>query len=342
MTEQKRLRVGLVGCGAHGRSLAVALTQSAAWQLVACADPDPVAATAVAATAGPILPFPSVEELLAGVAVDAVVLATPPTCLYESALAALAVQKHVLAEKPIGLDEKEAAQLEEAVLRAGVCYMAGYSFRFCPALQQLHTLLQAGAVGELYAIQGSIGVNPLNRGWHVSPATGGGPLLYVGSHLVDEILWIINDTPVEVTARIRYRADTQADETATFHIGFAHGATAQCLVTQAANGFYNNLDIYGRDGRISLCGVDYLNYSVEVVSTKLPGYAEPTQIRPRTWGDPKLAMLTAELSAFAQAITARQPPASDVHEGRRVLRVLDAVIKSDRSKDRVDLRSIQH
>lgn len=331
MTEQKRLRVGLVGCGAHGRSLAVALTQSAALQLVACADPDPVAVTAVAA-AGTILPFPAVEELLAGVAVDAIVLATPPDSLYETALAALADQKHVLAEKPIGLDEKEAAQLEEAVLRSGVCYMAGYSFRFCPALQQLHALLQAGAVGEIYAIQGSIGVNPLNRGWHASPATGGGPLLYVGSHLVDEILWTMNDEPVEVTARICYRADTQADETAAFHIGFAHGATAACLVTQAADGFYNNLDIYGRNGRISLHGVDYLNYSVEVVSKTAPAYAEPTQIRPRIWGDPKLAMLTAELAAFAQAITAGQQPSITVSDGRRVLRVLDAVIKADRTR----------
>lgn len=331
MTEQKRLRVGLVGCGAHGRSLATALTQSAAWQLVACADPDPVAVTAVAA-AGTILPFPSVEELLANVAVDAVVLATPPACLYETALAAIAAQKHVLAEKPIGLDEKEAAELEEAVLSAGVCYMAGYSFRFCPALQQLYALLQAGAVGEIYAIQGSIGVNPLNRGWHVSPATGGGPLLYVGSHLVDEMLWTMNDEPVEVTARIRYRADTHADETAAFHIGFAHGATAQCLVTQAADGFYNNLDIYGRDGRISLYGVDYLNYSLAVVSKTMPAYAEPTQIRPRIWGDPKLAMLTAELSAFAQAITACEQPSISVSDGRRVLRVLDAVIKSDRTR----------
>jgi predicted dehydrogenase len=332
MTEQKRLRVGLVGCGAHGRSLAVALTQSAVWQLVACADPDPVAATAVAAATGAILPFPSVEELLAGVAVDAVVLATPPACLYETALAALAAQKAVLAEKPIGLDEKEAAQLEEAVLRAGVCYMAGYSFRFCPALQQLHALLQAGAVGEIYAIQGSIGVNPLNRGWHASPATGGGPLLYVGSHLVDEMLWTMNDEPVEVTAHIRYRTDTQADETATFHIRFARGAAAQCLVTQAADGFYNNLDIYGRDGRISLRGVDYLNYSLEIVSTKLPTYAEPTQIRQRIWGDPKLAMLTAALAAFAQAITACKQPSNSVSDGRRVLRVLDAVIKSDRTR----------
>lgn len=336
MTEQKRLRVGLVGCGAHGRSLAVALTQSPFLQLVACADPDPVAATAVAASA--ILPFPSVEELLAHVAVDAVVLATPPAYLYETALAALGAQKQVLAEKPIGVDEKEAAQLEEAVLRAGVCYMAGYSFRFCPALQQVHALLQAGAVGEIYAIQGSIGVNPLNKGWLASPATGGGPLLYVGSHLVDEILWYMNDEPVAVWSHVRYRTDTQADETAAFQIRFARGATAACLVTQAADGFYNNLDIYGRDGRISLCGVDYLNYQVAVVSKTLPAYAEPTQIRPRIWGDPKLAMLTAELAEFAQAIAEGRQPLVTVHEGRRVLRVLDAVIQSERGKEPVLFR----
>ncbi|MCE7989275.1 MAG: NAD-dependent epimerase/dehydratase family protein [Caldilinea sp. CFX5] len=154
MTEQKRLRIGLVGCGAHGRSLAVALTQSAAWQLVACADPDLMAATATATAAGPTLPFPSVEELLARVAVDAVVLATPPACLYETALAAIAAQKHVLAEKPIGLDEKEAAQLEEAV-----SYVHDLLFQEVPM-----TTLLVGATGLL---GGEIARRLTNQGRHV-------------------------------------------------------------------------------------------------------------------------------------------------------------------------------
>jgi predicted dehydrogenase len=143
---------------------------------------------------------------------------------------------------------------------------------------------------------------------------------------------------VAVTARVRYRADTQADETTTFHIRFAKGATAECLVTQAADGFFNNLDIYGRDGRISLRGVDYLTYTIEVVSKTLPAYAEPTQLCPRIAGDPKQAMLTAELAEFAQAIIEQRPPAITVSAGRRVLRVLDAVIKADRSGETVRLR----
>lgn len=335
---EQRLRIGLVGCGAHGRSLATSLIQSPSLQLVACADPDPAAATGVAALADQITIYPSVEALLKGNRVDAVVLATPPHTLYETALAAIQAHKHVLAEKPMGIDEKEAAELEAAVLRAGVCYMAGYSFRFCPALQQVHVLLQAGAVGEIYAVQGSIGVNPLNKGWHASPATGGGPLLYVGSHLVDEILWYLDDEPVDVAAHIRYRTDTQADDIATFTMRFAKGATAQCLVTQAADGFYNNIDIYGRAGRISLRGVDYLNYSIELVSKTLSPYAAPTQIRPHVWGDPKLAMLTAELTEFAQAIAERRLPSITVRDGRRVLSVLDAVVKADRTQGAVWIR----
>jgi predicted dehydrogenase len=213
--------------------------------------------------------------------------------------------------------------------------MAGYSFRFCAALQQVQALLHAGGIGELVSVLGSIGVAPMSSGWFASPATGGGPLLYVGSHLVDEILWFVNDTASEVTANVRYRSDTHADETATFQMRFANGVTAQCLVTQAADGFFNNLELYGRAGRISLRGVDYLNYAVEVVSELLPAYAQPTHIRPRIWGDPKMAMLSAELDAYAQAIHTQSPPPITVSDGRRVLQVLDAVIRSERSGEPV-------
>lgn len=128
MSTQMLLRVGLIGCGAHGRSIADALVQSPFWELVACADPEPTARAAMAGAQ--VVPFPSVEEPLVGAAVDAVVLATPPATLCKTALAAIQAHKHVLAEKPIGMDESEAAQLEEAVARSGVCYMAGYTFRY--------------------------------------------------------------------------------------------------------------------------------------------------------------------------------------------------------------------
>ncbi len=144
----------------------------------------------------------------AGAEVDAVFAATSHDALYECSLAAIQAGKHVMAEKSIGIDEKEAAQLEEAVARSNTCFMSGYSFRYIAAWQKVRELLQAGAVGEIQAITGAFGIGPMLAGWKASLDTGGGPMLYIGSLLVDQMLWHMADEPVEVAANIRYRADT--------------------------------------------------------------------------------------------------------------------------------------
>jgi predicted dehydrogenase len=262
--------------------------------------------------------------------VDAVLVATSHSALYECSLAAIQAGKHVLAEKPIGVDEKEAAQLEEAVTRSNICFMAGYSFRYIAAWQKVHELLQAGAVGEIHTITGCIGIGPMSSGWRASPETGGGPMLYVGSHLVDQILWYLNDDPVQVYADVRYRADTRAEETTHFQIQFRRGAVAQGMVTQTAAGMFNNLDIYGRQGRISLRGVGF-SYGVEVVSSALPAYTQPTSIRIPQMEDLRILMHMPQLAEFAQAIHERRQPSITVTDGRRVLKVLDAITKSDRT-----------
>ena len=275
--------------------------------------------------------YASAEELLQCTDVDAVFVATSHDALYECSLAAIQAGKHVLEEKPIGIDEKEAAQLEEAVARSNVCFMAGYSFRYIAAWQKVRELLQAGAVGEIQAITGAIGVLPISSGWLASPETGGGPMLYVGSHLVDQMLWYMSDDPVEVVANIRYRADTRADETTTFQIQFSRGAVAQGMVTQTSHaGLYCNLDIYGRQGRIGLHGVGF-TFSVDVVSSALSAYSQPTTIHLLQMEDLRILMHQPQLAEFAQAIRERRQPAITVSDGRRVLKVLDAFTRSERT-----------
>jgi UDP-N-acetyl-2-amino-2-deoxyglucuronate dehydrogenase len=327
---QAPLRVGIIGCGYQGGILARTVVTGNAFRVVACADPDQAAAARVAAIAGGAATYASTEELL-GTEVDAVFVATSHDALYECSLAAVQAGKHVMAEKPIGIDEKEATQLEEAVARSNVCFMSGYSFRYIAAWQKVHELLQAGAVGEIQAIIGAIGIPPMSSGWRASPETGGGPMLYVGSHLVDQILWYMADDPVEVYANIRYRADTRADETTAFQIRFSRGAVTQGMVTQTSHaGLYCNLDIYGRQGRIGLHGVGF-TYSIDVVSSALPAYNQPTSIQMPQLEDLRILMHQPQLAEFAQAIRERRQPAITVSDGRRVLKVLDAITKSDRT-----------
>ena len=200
--------------------------------------------------------------------------------------------------------------------------------------EPLTTIVQArqqALLGEVHTIAGSIGLGPMSEGWSASPETGGGPLLYVGSHLVDQILWYLGDDPVEVSAGIRYRADTRADETTTFQVRFAQGAVAQGMVTQAGfDSLAHALDIYGRQGTVSLRGIGF-TYSVEVVSDALPAYAQPTRMHFPQVADLRLLMHGPQLAEFAQAIRERRQPSCTVTDGRRVLKVLDACLKSDRA-----------
>lgn len=330
MENLERLRVGIVGCGYQGGILARTIRESDAWQLTACADPDREAASQVAAIGGNAAVHASVQELLEHSVVDAVFVATPHAALYECSLAAIRAGKHVLTEKPLGMKEKEAAQLEEAVARAGITFMAGYSFRYIPAWQKVRELLDAGAVGEVYSIVGCISGPPLLEGWPARPETGGGPLLFVGSHLIDQILWFLGDHPAEISASIRYRADTNADETTTFQMRFARGTVAQGMVSQAGMRAIHNLDIFGRQGFIALRG-GILNYTVEVTSNVIPAYAQPATLPFSHIPDIRILKHLQQLAEFAQAIRERRQPSCTVNDGRRVLQVIDAIFESDRA-----------
>ena len=331
MPTPPHLRVGIAGCGYQGDILARALAQTQSMQLAACADLERAAAARLAAEHGNPPVFNSVEAMLAGIELDVVFVATPHDALHQVALAAVKAGKPVMVEKPVGINAPQVRELEEAANRAGVFCLAGYSFRAFPALRMVKDLVERGVVGEILALMGSIGLGPLNSSWRATPETGGGPLLYVGSHLVDEVLWLLGDDPTEVFADVRTRADTGADETTAFQIAFAHGVTAQCLVTQAAHSFFNHLDIVGSEGRIGLRGADFLNYSVEVVSKNEPAFSQPTVIRPTWSGDARVAMHRPQLEEMAQAIHAGRPPAVTLAEARRVMEVIDAAFESGRT-----------
>jgi phthalate 4,5-cis-dihydrodiol dehydrogenase len=327
MNSQDQLRAGIVGCGYQGRLLAQAIARTSRLRVVACADPVREAAAAVATLAGQSEVYASADEMLDKSEIDAVIIATPHHVLHEIALAAIHAGKHVLAEKPIATSEQEAARIEKAAAQAGICYMAGYSLRFFVAQKHVYDLLAEGVIGEVQAVMAGIGQGPLGD-WFAKPEMGGGALLYLGSHLVDEVLWFVQDDPIQVYADIRHRADAGTDETSAFQIRFAGGAVAQCLVTQAVEGWFDFVNIYGREGRIGLASSNWLQYEISVCSRVLPTYAEPTTICPGLRGDPCMMMLVPEVEEFADAIQENRPPAVTVAHGRQVLRVLDAVVDS--------------
>ncbi|TCC54226.1 Gfo/Idh/MocA family oxidoreductase [Kribbella pittospori] len=330
------LRTAVVGCGFHGTNLARAVVRSDHLELVAGVDPDTLAARAVAALSGGASAHPSVGELLNAEDVDAVLIATPHDALAPTALAAIRAGKNVMIEKPMALTEEQGKEVEFAAASAGVTCMVGYSFRYGMA-RHVSDLLAQGAVGEVRAITGAIGTGAMDDGWVARPESGGGPMLYVGCHLIDLALWFMGEEPTSVSATVHDRADSGVDETSALTLGFTDRRLAQFLVTQQAPGFFYDLRIVGSSGFVALRGRNFVQFDVEVQSETLEAYRDPTIIRPAMQGDHITMMLMPELTEFAAAVADGRPPAITATDGRSVLRVIDAVRQSSHSRRAVEL-----
>lgn len=64
-------------------------------------------------------------------------------------LAAVAAGKHVLTEKPSASNAEEAAEVRDAVAKAGVVFLEGFHYAFHPVNRRLHALLESGELGDL-------------------------------------------------------------------------------------------------------------------------------------------------------------------------------------------------
>jgi predicted dehydrogenase len=327
VSDQQQLRVGVVGCGTHGSNLALAVARSSLLQLVACADPDEAAARRAARAASGVSVHTSVAPLLEDPMIQAVLIATPHDALAATSLAAIRAHKHLMVEKPMALNDAQACEVESAAAKAGVTCMIGYSLRFSTGKYACE-LVSTGVVGDVEAVTGWISLPPMNRGWMATTEHGGGPLLYVGCHIIDFALWFTGAEPVSVHADIRRRADTGTDEVSAIQIRLDNAASVQLTVTQTAPAFGYEVHLHGRTGDLALRARNLFQAELEVYSPSSAAFREPATIRPVLRGDAISTMLVPELEEFARSIAEKRAPAVTAADGRRVLKVMDAAVES--------------
>ena len=89
------------------------------------------------------------RALVADPAVEAVVIALPPSSHREIAEAALALGKPVLCEKPLAPSLADAHAMVAAAEAAGVATMTGFNYPRTPATQEARRLLAEGAIGDV-------------------------------------------------------------------------------------------------------------------------------------------------------------------------------------------------
>lgn len=93
------------------------------------------------------------QEILADSAVDAVIVATPPSTHFQIARAALEADKDVLVEKPMTLAAEQAAILVSEARKRNKILMVGHLLLYKTAIQELIKFVQSGLIGEPYYIE---------------------------------------------------------------------------------------------------------------------------------------------------------------------------------------------
>ncbi len=159
------LKLGIIGLGIMGERLAHAALAHEGWTLAAAWDPDPAAATRLAAIAPEARFCATLEEAIA--ASDALHVASPPAAHIAQGRAVLEAGRALLLEKPLSHDVPAARDF----VRWAAGKPAGVNFPMAssPAIAQLRAWLPA--IGAIRSLDVALAFAGWPRSWQQGAAT---------------------------------------------------------------------------------------------------------------------------------------------------------------------------
>ena len=204
MSVERRVGVGIIGCGNISSQYLKAIRNFPVLEIIAVADMRPEVADKKAAEFG--LKAAPVDALLADPKVEMILNLTIPRAHVEVGLRAIAAGKHVYAEKPLGITFAEGKKLADAAKAAGLRLGSAPDTFLGGAHQEARALVDSGAVGDVVGGTAFFAC-PGHERWHPDPAfyydVGGGPVLDMGPYYITDLVNLLG--PV---ARVQAMAAT--------------------------------------------------------------------------------------------------------------------------------------
>lgn len=208
-------RIAVIGCGAWGRNIVRCFAQLGA--LAAVVDNNAETIESLVALFG--CRALSAKEAIDNPAIDALVIATPPSGHKDLALAAIARGKHVFIEKPVTLDFAEAVAIIEAARAAKRVMMTGHILQFHPGYRKLKEIVHDGILGRIQRIN----ANRLNLG---AVRREEDALWCLAPHDVSMTLGLVGQAPDHVDAHGEGHLRDEIADAVTLRLHFPRGEKA--------------------------------------------------------------------------------------------------------------------
>lgn len=331
------MRIGLVGYGTGGRHFHAPFIQAAEGvELtgVVARAPDRIAAVEADLPGVPI--YPSLTAMLAA-GVDAVTITTPPQTRRELVLEAIAAGVHIIADKPFAPSADGGRELDAAAKAKGVVLGVFHNRRYDADLRTLRKVLDGGRLGRLWRVHSRMDLDDPHT---LEAGPTGGLLRDLGSHLVDQMLWLLGPV-ASVDAQLDLLELPEGPTDASFTLTLRHESGVHSHLSASK---LNGLAV--REFRAYGDGGSYVSSGTDVQAQAIFAGLRPAD-DPAGWGyerRPLWGTLRAAAGAepvpseqgryhdyyteFARAVREHGAPPATAVEAIQTLAVLDAARQS--------------
>ncbi len=326
------LRFGLVGAGGIARSYVDVFAGVDDAQIVGVADPDGDAARALGAALG-VRTAPSFAALTQAVALDAVIVCTPPDLHPSIAIEAIDAGLGVLCEKPLAIEIDAAHRMIAAATAARTPFTMATKFRFVDDVLAARALVDDGVIGEVIQLENTFASRvDMRHRWNSNRAvSGGGVLIDNGTHSVDIARSFLG--PIEAVLALERRRVQPLDveDSVQLLVRAASGATATIDLSWSYDNTTDTyLQIYGAEGALR---VGWRESAVRV--NEAGSWARFGQ------GYDKIRCMRSQVQNFCGALRGTEPLAISAADAIASVQVIAAAYRSLELGDWVAVDPVQ-
>jgi predicted dehydrogenase len=251
------IKMGLVGVGKMGISHLAILGAHPQVDLVAICDSATYITSVLRKHSG-VSTYKDFGKMLKECKLDGLFIATPTSSHFELAKTALENGLHLFVEKPLCLNAEQSEQLAKLALEKHCVNQVGYHNRFIGTFRETQRLVEAGAIGDVYHVDGrafgQVVIRPkTGHTWRSKKTEGGGCLHDYACHVLDLMNFVAGPPDDVISAQLQsiFSADIEDAVFATFR--YPSGATGY-LETNWSDESYRKMSttitVFGTKGKL--------------------------------------------------------------------------------------------
>lgn len=297
--------------------------------------------------------YKTMEDLLNDKNIDIVLVATTNEVHKEISIKALKAGKHVLCEKPVTLASSELLDIIDVANETGKVFTVNQNRRTNKDFVLMRRQVESGILGDVYVIESRVeGSRGMPKGWRTIKELGGGMMLDWGVHLIDQLMYMIDQKVINVFCKMYSIEYPEVDDNFRLTMEFESGLTAHIEVS--TNNYITHprwyvlgkkgtlqIDSWDCKGEIVRCIDKENSWEEEIVYTK----AGPTKtMAPRRENSVERIAISEPLDVVDSLTVVYDGLVNAIEGGKltitpqqalRVMKVMEAAFQSHQTKSAI-------